>query len=191
MSPAAEPPESEWLVLIPRLPSDPSRYRVAVWRELRRAGAIQLGQGTWALPLDARAGAIAAGLAELVPADVGEILRLRSRGDGVASDRSLRALFDEARRAEWTEFAAECAKCAAELRHEMDIRKFTLAELDEEEQNVERLRRWHRELRVRDHFGSVDPGGPDGQLAACATLLDEFTRAVYATVGLTGPDVNR
>ena len=29
---------------------EPSRHRVAVWRELRRAGAVPLGQGCWAVP---------------------------------------------------------------------------------------------------------------------------------------------
>ena len=42
------------------------------------------------------------------------------------------------------------------LRREIRNEKFTLAELDEEEQNVDRLRRWHRELRSRDVFDSVD-----------------------------------
>ncbi len=40
----------KWLVLVLRLPSEPSRDRVAVWRELRKGGAGQLGQGSWALP---------------------------------------------------------------------------------------------------------------------------------------------
>ncbi|MER6878347.1 Chromate resistance protein ChrB, partial [Amycolatopsis sp. NPDC000673] len=31
------------------MPSGPSRHRVAVWRELRRVGALSLGQGAWAV----------------------------------------------------------------------------------------------------------------------------------------------
>jgi len=37
-------------VLVVRVPADPSRHRVAVWRELRRAGAVSLGQGVWVVP---------------------------------------------------------------------------------------------------------------------------------------------
>ena len=40
----------EWVIVVVRVPSEPSRHRVAVWRELRRAGAIPLAAGTWALP---------------------------------------------------------------------------------------------------------------------------------------------
>ncbi len=39
-----------WIVLLVRLPAQPSRHRVAVWRELRRIGALSLGQGSWAVP---------------------------------------------------------------------------------------------------------------------------------------------
>ncbi len=39
-----------WRVITYRLPAEPSRHRVAVWRELRRLGAVPLQQGTWAVP---------------------------------------------------------------------------------------------------------------------------------------------
>jgi len=39
-----------WRVITYRLPAEPSRHRVAVWRELRRLGAVALQQGTWAVP---------------------------------------------------------------------------------------------------------------------------------------------
>jgi hypothetical protein len=63
-------------------------------------------------------------------------------------------------------------------------REVHLAELDEEEQNVDRLRRWHRELRSRDVFDSVDPATTAAQLDACSTELERFTGLVYRTVGL-------
>jgi len=38
-----ESPAVRWLVVVIRLPANPSRHRVGVWRELRRVGAIPLG----------------------------------------------------------------------------------------------------------------------------------------------------
>ena len=181
----APPAREEWLIVVPRLPSDPSRYRVAVWRELRRVGAVQLGQGIWALPVDERSERIIDSVAALVPDDVGTILWLDASPRNGATGEQVRAAFDQARCAEWAEFISECAKCNAELQREIDQSKFTLAELDEEEQNVERLRRWHRELRVRDRFSSIDPTEPAGHLAECEALLERFTALVYQTVGIT------
>jgi hypothetical protein len=39
-----------WVLFLYRLPSEPSRPRVAVWRELRRLGALPLSQGVVAVP---------------------------------------------------------------------------------------------------------------------------------------------
>ena len=46
---------TSWIVLAYRVPNEPSRHRVALWRELRRAGALSLQQATWALPTTASA----------------------------------------------------------------------------------------------------------------------------------------
>jgi hypothetical protein len=42
-----------WLLLIYRLPREPSRHRVAVWRKLKGLGALYLQDGVAALPEDA------------------------------------------------------------------------------------------------------------------------------------------
>ena len=44
----------EWVLLAYRLPREPSGPRVALWRKLRRLGAVQLLDGLVALPADAR-----------------------------------------------------------------------------------------------------------------------------------------
>jgi hypothetical protein len=42
-----------WVLLAYRLPREPSRPRIALWRSLRRLGAAQVGDGLAALPLTA------------------------------------------------------------------------------------------------------------------------------------------
>lgn len=173
-----------WMVLILRLPSEPSRHRVAVWRELRRVGAIQLGQGSWALPAAPPFAGIIDKVVGLVGEHEGEVFSLAASPADDPTRQRIRGLYDEARRAEWTEFESECGKCLTELRREIHTQKFTLAELDEEEQNVDRLRRWHRELVSRDVFASVPVERTQRHLDACVAELDRFTTLVYAAVGL-------
>jgi hypothetical protein len=43
-----------WILLSSRLPRDPSRLRLAVWRRLKRLGAILLHDSLWVLPADAK-----------------------------------------------------------------------------------------------------------------------------------------
>jgi DNA-binding transcriptional regulator PaaX len=45
--------EQRWLILIYRLPREPSRPRVAAWRKLKALGALYLQDGVVALPEDA------------------------------------------------------------------------------------------------------------------------------------------
>jgi hypothetical protein len=171
-----------WTVLIVRLPADPSRHRVAVWRELRRVGALMLGQGVWAVPTTP---AFTQGLERAIKAAErgdGEVLLLDAAGRDQANSARLEALFTAARQAEWAEFVSECGKYEAELDKETRIAKFTLAELDEEEQSLERLRRWYRELKVRDLFGAPLAAEAEQRLKQCAERLEDYADRVYQAV---------
>ena len=167
------------MLLTYRLPAEPSRHRVAVWRELRRVGAVSVQQATWALParpefLDALDRAV-----ELIERGDGEVLVFDAvpRGDGMSG--RLESLFNEEREAEWAEFLAECAKFEREIDKEIRIEKFTTAELDEEEQNLERLRRWFRELRTRDLLGAGSQAVAEQRLKACTERLEDYAERVF------------
>lgn len=131
-----------------------------------------------------------------VPAFAGGITRtveLAQRGDGdvtvltaVGRDEGdssrLETMFTDQRTEEWAEFISECGKFDAEIDHEIRIRKFTMAELEEEEQSLERLRRWHRELAARDVFGAPTAQEATQQLKHCAQRLDDYTERVFAAL---------
>ncbi|HEX8858876.1 MAG TPA: Chromate resistance protein ChrB [Actinomycetes bacterium] len=168
-----------WLVLLVRLPAEPSRHRVAVWRELRRVGALSVGQGVWAVPqVEVFTQALERAVA-LVERGDGEAIVLQATGRTDADAGRLEALFTAAREAEWAEFLADCAKYQAELDKEIRTRKFTLAELEEEEQSLERLRRWHRDLRARDLFGAPSAPAAEQRLKHCAERLEDYTDRVF------------
>jgi hypothetical protein len=171
-----------WTVLAVRVPAEPSRHRVAVWRELRRVGALSLGQGVWALPA---APAFDEGLdrtLKLIERGGGEALLLRAEGRDRGQAERLEELFTAGREDEWAEFLRECDKFEAELDREFAQQKFTLAELDEEEQSLERLRRWFRELKLRDLFGAPAASHADRRLRQCQTRLEQFSDQVYAAL---------
>jgi len=171
-----------WTVLAVRLPAEPSRHRVAVWRELRRAGALSLGQGVWALPATPAFETALRRALELTKRGEGEILLLDARGrDADQADR-LEALFTAGREAEWVEFISECQKYEAELDKEIADQKFTLAELDEEEQSLERLRRWYRELKLRDLFGAPSASSAESHLKESRARLEDFAERVYGAL---------
>jgi len=167
-----------WRVITYRLPVEPSRHRVAAWRELRRLGAVALQQGTWAVP-DGEP--FAAGLAQVVEAikAAGGQPVVLAVADGQASTAQLEELFIAQREAEWGEFISDCGKYERELASEVEKGKLTLAELDEEEQSLDRLRRWYRTIRARDLFSAPSASVAERRLKECAEALEDFAERVY------------
>jgi len=170
-----------WQIITYRLPKEPSRHRVAVWRELRRLGAVSLQQGTWALPTGEGFDEGFAQVLRTIDAAGGQPVTLVVADDD-HSVAQLEQLFSEQRDLEWQEFLADCDKYDAELAGEIKKGKFTLAELDEEEESLERLRRWYRELKVRDLFGAPSADEAEQRLKQCQTRLDDFANRVYAAL---------
>jgi hypothetical protein len=52
------------------------------------------------------------------------------------------------------EFLGDYGKFDAEIDKELAPLKLTTAELEKEEQSLDRLRRWHRDLTALDVFGA-------------------------------------
>jgi hypothetical protein len=167
-----------WRIVTYRLAGEESKHRVAVWRELRRVGAVALQSATWAVPVGDRFDEGLARAVALVERGEGHVLVFDVTPSD-ASTAALQDLYTDERQAEWVEFCSECDKAEAELRGEVVKENFRLAELDEEEQNVDRLRRWYRELRAKDLFGA--PGATQAELAlkVCGEVLEEFAERVY------------
>ncbi len=176
-------PARVWVVLLVRLPADPAKHRMAVWRELRRSGAISIGQGAWALPDTPVVQSLIDRVAELADQAKGSLLVLRADGWDDAQRQRLQDLYGEARSDEWSEFLADCDKYLAELAKEIRIRKFPLAELEEEEQSLDRLRRWCRELRGRDLLDPSRSAEGVAALRRCEEEFDGYADQVYAALG--------
>ena len=172
-----------WIVVVAHLPAKPSRHRVAVWRELRRAGAMPLGSGTWTLPAGPLTDEAIEQVRELVTRAEGQLILLDATPVDTETARSLEAAYTEGIEAEWQEFLGDCDKYSAEIKKEIKIKKFTLAELEEEEQSLDRLRRWKRELDIRDRFGAASAAKAARRLDQCATQLDQYSLLVYRALG--------
>lgn len=173
----------DWLIVTYRLPAEPSRHRVAVWRELRRVGALSLQQATWAVPNRADFAESVARAVALVERAGGECLVFEANPRGEEADGRLQQLFTADREDEWGEFLSECDKFDREIEREIKIEKFTAAELDEEEQNLERLRRWFRDLRTRDVFLAPSQEEAERRLKGCMEILEDFAEQVFERQG--------
>jgi hypothetical protein len=169
----------DWLLLTYRLPAERSSARVAVWREVRRSGALQLQQSVVAFP-DTPEFRIAVARVRAVVADVGgTVLAVRAEPLEGDDEARLESAWSAARDDEYAELTSECEKLVAEIDKEFAKEKFTLAELDEEEAELEKLRRWHERIRARDVRGSDRAGEADAALGRASEALARYTAAVF------------
>src|SRR3954452_21141319 len=163
-----------WLLLLVRLSGAASRDRVAVWRELRRSGAVPVAQAVWTVPETPLFRQAIERAADLARRGSGDIPVLNVSAGDQDSETAMLAAFTDAREQEWAEFLDDCGKFEAEIAKEVRLGKFTLAELEEEEQSLERLRRWFRDLKARDVLALPAGVEAEQRLKVCSETLEDY-----------------
>jgi hypothetical protein len=169
--------EREWFVLVYKLPSEPTRYRASVWRKLRAAGAVYLQNGVAALPADPGGERVMRGVVREIQEYDGMCHLVR--GLLVGDDAALLAAFGDARDDEYREILDRCRDFHTELEKERKARKFTFAELEENEEDLARLEAWFGKVRARDRFGAPLMEEAERALGACREDLEAFAGSVY------------
>ncbi len=152
---------------------------MAVWREVRRSGALHVQQSIVAVP-DSEAFADAVEGLRRVLADVGgQVTSLRAEPVVAGDDQRLLDAWNEARDDEYRELVGECTKFLAEIDHEFESEKFTLAELDEEEAELDKLQRWHDRIQRLDIHGASGASAAAQALREAEAALDRYSTAVF------------
>jgi polyhydroxyalkanoate synthesis regulator phasin len=152
-----------WVLLAYRLPREPSTPRSALWRKLRRLGAVQVLDGLAGLPLDARTREQLEWLAEEVVEAGGEATIWIGELASAAQERELAARMAEAVAADYRLLLADAETARQEA---PGSRRRTLA----------RLRREVRRIRARDYFPPPERELAQQALAELAALVEEPVR---------------
>jgi hypothetical protein len=170
----------EWLILIYKIPPEPSRLRAGVWRKLKAAGAIYLQNGVAALPASAPNERVLRGIVHEVVGMDGTAHLVR--GAVLGDEAALRAAFAQARDAEYREVLGRCCDFHAELAKERTAANLTFAELEENEEDLAKLEAWLAKIRGRDPFEAPLRTQAARAVAACREDLEVFAASVYAAV---------
>jgi hypothetical protein len=169
----------EWLTINYTLPREPSRVRVSVWRKLKKSGAVILGQSVWLLPVNESNEAFFQKISDEIIQNNGEsyIMRMTPHDNGT-SERIIVA-FNEARNEEYSEFLEQCDDLLCELEKESGLGKFIFAELEENEDELQKLTGWHQKIMERDFHGASLRPSADEKLEQCRARLEAFNAEVY------------
>ena len=169
----------EWILITYRLPADSSRARVAVWREVRRSGALHVQPSVVAFPAtDAFREAVDGFRAEVERVG-GQTLSVAAQPLEGGDAQRLTGAWNQARDEEYGELEGKCHAFLREIEHEFAIEKFTLAELEEEEAEFDKLERWCRRIAQRDLHHASRSGAVEAVLAEAGKALERYTQAVY------------
>jgi DNA-binding transcriptional regulator PaaX len=172
----AEP--SGWLLLVYRIPSEPTRLRAAVWRRLKGLGAIYLQNSAAALPAGPAAERALRKLRHEILEMSGTAVLLSCTA--LAGEAEVRAQFQSARDDEYEEIVDKCQDFLAELDKEYRAEHFTYAELEENEEDLVKLRNWFAKITDRDVFGAPGREPTVAALARCEKALEEYAARVFA-----------
>lgn len=179
--PPPQPPPQQWLLLVYRIPSEPTRLRAGVWRKIKGLGAIYVQNSAAALPASPAAERSFRALRA-------EIVELG--GSAFVFDSTLLAgqaqlvdLFNEARDDEYEEIVDRCEDFLHQVGKEYDAEHFTYAELEENDVDLAKLRGWLEKVHGRDVLGAKGYGEACAALARCEQALEDYAARVYAEEG--------
>jgi hypothetical protein len=180
---AADPLGSEstsaetWLLLVYRVPSEPTRLRAAVWRRLKSLGAVYLQNSAAALPAgDSAERALRRLRREILEMDGSAMLLSCS---ALVGGQDIAALFQTARDSEYEEILDKCRDFHTGLEKEYTANHFTYGELEENEVELVKLRAWFAKVQARDVYAAPKGDAALQALKACETALETSAARVY------------
>ncbi len=173
-----------WLLLIYRVPTEPASRRVAIWRDLKRLGALYLQQCVCILPqldpVEEELGRIIA----KIPGFGGEYTRFEIPTLPPDDAAKIVASFRTLRNKEYAEITEECeTKFVKEIEFEHFRQNYTFEETEEIGQDLEKIRRWFARIIERDWFAADGRQAVEGWIEHCQLLLDRFEQEVYRRQG--------
>lgn len=163
---------SDWLLCSYRLPREPSRLRLAIWRRVKRLGAILLHDAVWVLPADAKTREDFDWLAEEIEERGGSVMVWEARSASGLQDGEVIQRF----RADADQRYGVLARAAAKLLKTAARRPLTPARLESARQQLRLLERTLRLERRRDYFRAPGRRSAEAALRSAAIALGIGTR---------------
>nr|WP_181727892.1 Chromate resistance protein ChrB [Escherichia coli]AVN57608.1 Chromate resistance protein [Escherichia coli] len=168
-----------WLLLTYKVPPEPAKKRIALWRKLKGMGAVYLQNGVCLLPkTDDHTRRL-----KIIENEINEMAGDSVLLETVALDRAqedkIIARFKADRDEEYKELLGKCADFEAEIAHETEVQHFTYAELEENDVDLKKLLSWLEKIAKLDFYGATLAAEAAERLKGCEALLDAYAQRVF------------
>jgi hypothetical protein len=184
--------QHKFLLLVYRMPAKPTAGRVAVWRNLKKTGAVYLQDSACVLPDT-----------DMIRNELEPVLRRIDESEGSyhllplaelpeEEDAKLVQLFVDQTSKHYEEIVENCeVNFVKEIEFETFRKNFTYEEAEEIRMEFEKICTWFDRVRERDWFGAPNEGEAREWLRRCEAMLDEFEAKVFELQGGHGDATGR
>ena len=166
----------------------PDSLRVQVWRKLRSLGALYLHQAVCLLPARERPLREVHRLADRIRRAGGTVRVLPMRFSDEQTEADVIAEFNAARDVEYAEVLERLPALRQELARERARGRFTYAEVEESEADLDRFRRWLEKISQRDYFDAPGCAAARAAVEEAAAELAAFEAAAFRAASDQGAD---
>lgn len=165
---------SSWLVICYNAPSEPSKLKVRLWRELKRLGAHYPQMSVCLLPENKenryRLNSIQAGIASDL-----KLVVLNAKGAAEKDQEQLLQIFRADRDRQYDEILEECQEFIDEIKLNIDNKKTFQEEVEEMEEVLDGLKRWLDKVRSIDWLDKPEASiRVEKLLAKCDIAMEHF-----------------
>ena len=170
---------SAWLLLTYKVPSEPSKVRVAIWRRIRSLGAVYIQNSICVLPATTEHQRQLRMVQSEIERGGGDAVIFETLALDPKQEERVVAYFKKDREQDYEEFLDKCADYKKEVAKEVDADHYTFAELKENDEDLKKLKNWLERIKTLDFYGAPARETAEKQLAECESLLDAYAAEVF------------
>jgi hypothetical protein len=172
--------QANFLLVVYRMPAKPTAGRVAVWRQLKKIGAIYLHQSVCVFIHNARTRRELQPILTRITQASGEYHLLPLKRPQPEEYTKLVSQFTEQTARQYMEIVENCeVNFQKEIEFETFRKNFTYEEAEEIRIEFDKIVNWYEQVRQRDWFDAPHREDAEAWLKRSEKLLEEFEAKVY------------
>jgi hypothetical protein len=168
----------KWIIFTYSLPAEPSRARVYTWRQLKKLGAVN-HQSVWVVPHSTDRINVLKKLIEEIEGYKGSALLFAGNILIKSQEESIIQAFVDSRNEEYREVIDKCEDYYKEIEFEIGRKNFIFAEVEENEEELDKLKLWLKKIEKRDILKPALRKDATEKIKACEKIFNDFARRVY------------
>jgi len=168
----------KWLFFSYSLPTEPSKARVYIWRQLKKLGAVNY-QSAWVIPYSNERVTDIKKLMSDIEGYHGESMLIEGKSVDKSQDELIRKALVESRDEEYQELIEKCEDFFKEIASEIERKNFIFAEVEENEEELEKLKQWLKKVEKRDLMEAPLRKTAIEKIKSCEKMFDDFAKTVF------------